>query len=180
MTSASVAALKGARAGRVRRCHTVLYTSMYMYDRRMSTKTKRTCNISQDAVATVRRLVEEEHVAPSQDALVEQAINDLARRIQDAADARLWEVAAADDDFGAESNQPRYPSEVAVPVGEAGGPKPGVILVHQVRTIFLERAMRNRRIPQGYVLDPGIRGEVRRALERHLGLDYPPALDGAL
>jgi hypothetical protein len=69
----------------------------------MSTKTKRTYNISSEAVATVRRLVEEEHLAPSQDALVEQAINDLARRVQDAADARLWSEAAVDDDFQVEA-----------------------------------------------------------------------------
>lgn len=71
----------------------------------MSAKTKRTYNISQDAVATVKRLVEEEHLAPSQDALVEQAINDLARRVRDADDARLWQEAAADSDFQTESRQ---------------------------------------------------------------------------
>lgn len=69
----------------------------------MGAKTKRTYNISPEAVATVKRLVEQEHLAPSQDALVERAISDLARRIQDAADARLWSQAATDEDFQAEA-----------------------------------------------------------------------------
>ena len=68
----------------------------------MSPKTKRTYNISREAVATVKRLVEEQHVAPSQDALVEQAITELARRVRDADDARLWQKARDDGEFGAE------------------------------------------------------------------------------
>jgi hypothetical protein len=71
----------------------------------MSTKTKRTYNISREAVAVVKRLVEERHLAPSQDALVEQAITELARRIRDADDARLWQGAANDADFQAEARQ---------------------------------------------------------------------------
>jgi hypothetical protein len=71
----------------------------------MGMKTKRTYNISREAVETVKRLVDEQHVAPSQDALVEQAINELARRVQDMADARLWREAAADDEFQAEALQ---------------------------------------------------------------------------
>jgi hypothetical protein len=71
----------------------------------MSTKTKRTYNISQEAVATVKRLVEERHLAPSQDALVEQAIAELARRVRDADDARLWQEAGADAEFLAEAHQ---------------------------------------------------------------------------
>ena len=76
-------------------------------------------------------------------------------------------------------DQTRYPNEVAIPVGEAGQTKPGVILVHQVQTIALERAMRSRQGRVRYVLDPSIRTQVRRALQRHLGLDIPPSLDGA-
>jgi hypothetical protein len=71
----------------------------------VSTKTKRTYNISPEAVATVKRLVNELHVAPSQDALVELAIADLARRVRDAEDARLWERAAADPEFQAEMRE---------------------------------------------------------------------------
>ena len=79
-------------------------------------------------------------------------------------------------------SEARYPNEVAIPVGEGGQTKPGVILVHQVRTIALERAMRTLRQTRGrvqYVSDPTIRHEVRQALERHFGLDIPPSLDGA-
>jgi signal transduction histidine kinase len=71
----------------------------------VSTKTKRTYNISSEAVATVKRLVEELHVAPSQDALVEQAIAELARQVRDAEEARLWEQAAADPEFQAEMRE---------------------------------------------------------------------------
>jgi mRNA-degrading endonuclease toxin of MazEF toxin-antitoxin module len=35
---------------------------------------------------------------------------------------------------------PRYPNEVAIPIGEAGQTRAGVILCHQVRTISLLRA----------------------------------------
>jgi mRNA-degrading endonuclease toxin of MazEF toxin-antitoxin module len=80
-------------------------------------------------------------------------------------------------------DQPRYPNEVAIPVGEAGQTKPGVILVHQVRTISLDRARRSLQRSGGrvaYVSDARIRHRVREALERHLGLDIPPAVDGAV
>lgn len=68
-------------------------------------KVKRTYNLSPDAIATVKRLVEAEHVAPSQDALVERAIAELDRLIRDANDARLWEQAAHDLEFQAELRQ---------------------------------------------------------------------------
>lgn len=71
----------------------------------MSAKTKRTYNISPEAVATVKRLVEELRLAPSQDALVEQAIADFARRVRDAQHARLWKQAASDPEFQAEIGQ---------------------------------------------------------------------------
>lgn len=76
----------------------------------------------------------------------------------------------------------RYPNEVPIPVGEAGQTKPGVILIHQVRTISLERAMHAWRRSGGrlaYVTDPRIRRQVRQALGRQFGLDLPPAYDGA-
>jgi hypothetical protein len=76
-----------------------------VYSGDVSTKTKRTYNISTEAVATVKRLVEERHIAPSQDALVEQAIAELARRVRDADDARLWEQAATDLEYQAETGR---------------------------------------------------------------------------
>jgi ABC-type taurine transport system ATPase subunit len=71
----------------------------------MGTKTKRTYNISPEAVATVKRLVEERHLAPSQDALVERAIIEFARRVRDADDARMWQAARDDAEFQAEVEQ---------------------------------------------------------------------------
>lgn len=68
-------------------------------------KVKRTYNLSATTVATVKRLVEREHVAPSQDALVEHAIAELDRLVRDAHDARLWSQAANDAEFQAEIDQ---------------------------------------------------------------------------
>jgi hypothetical protein len=68
----------------------------------MHTRTKRTYNLSEQTVATVKRLVEELHLARSQDALVEQAIAEYARRARDVEEARLWEQAATDSEFQAE------------------------------------------------------------------------------
>ena len=85
--------------------NTLLYTLNDVYAVAMSTKMKRTYNISPEAVATVKRLVEERHLAPSQDALVEQAIAELARCVRDADDARLWQQAAYDTEFQAEAQQ---------------------------------------------------------------------------
>jgi len=72
----------------------------------------------------------------------------------------------------------RYPNEVALPVGEAGQTKAGVILCHQVRTISLLRVP-GVPSPVGYLGDPSLREHVRVALARHLGLDIPAGLDGA-
>jgi mRNA-degrading endonuclease toxin of MazEF toxin-antitoxin module len=79
-------------------------------------------------------------------------------------------------------SQVRYPNEVAIPAGEAGQTKPGVILCHQVRTISMLRIrglLRSSGSPAFYVTDSTIRARVRGALARHLGLDMPPEVDGA-
>lgn len=75
---------------------------------------------------------------------------------------------------------PRYPGEVEVPAGHAGQTKAAAILCHQVRTIDLDRvaSFAVGGVAQR-VTDPAIRLAVRRALARQLGLDIPPALDGA-
>jgi hypothetical protein len=72
---------------------------------------KRTYNLSPDTVATVKRLVEVDHLAPSQDALVEQAISALDRLVRDARDARLWSQAAADPHFLAEIEHGGFSAE---------------------------------------------------------------------
>jgi mRNA-degrading endonuclease toxin of MazEF toxin-antitoxin module len=75
----------------------------------------------------------------------------------------------------------RYPNEVRIPVGEAGQTKPGVILIHQVRTISLQRALDLALRAGGvqYLTNPKIRAAVREALQRHLGLNVPDIEDGA-
>jgi mRNA interferase MazF len=70
----------------------------------------------------------------------------------------------------------RYPGEVAIPSGEAGQTKPGLILCGQIRTVAQER-IRGR--PVGVVSAPATRRRVRRALAHHLGLDIPAVGDGA-
>ena len=73
----------------------------------------------------------------------------------------------------------RYPNEVALPVGEAGQTRACVILCHQVRTISLLRVP-GVPSPVGYLGDPSLREHVRVARARHLGLDIPAGLDGAI
>jgi len=75
---------------------------------------------------------------------------------------------------------PKYPNEVAIPVGEGGQTRPGVILCHQARTISLRR-VRSLVRAHGhiqYVTDPIIRAQVRWAVARHFGLDRPGRADG--
>jgi hypothetical protein len=55
-------------------------------------------------VETVRELVEA-HVAPSQDAVVERAIRDLARRLRDELHTELWARAGQDPTFQAEMQE---------------------------------------------------------------------------
>lgn len=64
-------------------------------------RTKRTYYISEEAVGTVRELASA-GVARSQDAVVEMAIDELARRRREAQEAALWEQAARDPEYQAE------------------------------------------------------------------------------
>jgi mRNA-degrading endonuclease toxin of MazEF toxin-antitoxin module len=73
-------------------------------------------------------------------------------------------------------NTPRYPGDIAIPAGEAGQTRDGVIMTSQVRTISLRRV---RSSPIGTVTDPRLRRQVRLALAHHLGLDIPSVGDGA-
>lgn len=65
-------------------------------------KVKRTYNLSEGTVAMVRELVEEWHVAPSQDALVERALSDFILALRHQEEARRFEEAARDPDIVAE------------------------------------------------------------------------------
>jgi mRNA-degrading endonuclease toxin of MazEF toxin-antitoxin module len=84
--------------------------------------------------------------------------------------------------ISAARERPRYPGEVAIPAGEGGQTKDGLILCAQVRTISVRRIRASGILPDGgiaYVADPRIRSGVRAALRHHLGLDIPPMSDGA-
>ena len=65
----------------------------------MSTRTKRTYNLSPEAVAHVRDLAARGDLAPSQDAVVEMAIEQLYREVRDREEAIAWSRAASDQGF---------------------------------------------------------------------------------
>lgn len=69
----------------------------------MESRLKRTYNLSAATVRTVKELAGEYRVATSQDAVVELAVEELRRRVREAAEAALWERAATDPEFRAES-----------------------------------------------------------------------------
>jgi hypothetical protein len=71
----------------------------------MSARIKRTYNLPADSVAIVKRLVEEDGIAPNQDALVEYAIQNLAREVREAKEAELWAKAAEDKEFLGENDE---------------------------------------------------------------------------
>lgn len=78
--------------------------------------------------------------------------------------------------------RPRYPGEVAIPAGEGGQTKDGLVLCAQVRTISVRRIRASGILPDGgiaFVTEPRIRSAVRAALRHHLGLDIPAISDGA-
>lgn len=68
----------------------------------MATKGKRTYNLTEATLRSVRELADEYRVAPTQDAVVELAVSELARRVRDDEEARAWEAAAADPEFARE------------------------------------------------------------------------------
>ena len=72
---------------------------------RMAAKQKRTYNLTAATVRAVRELADEYHAAPTQDAVVELAVSELARRLRDAEEADAWEAAATDPAFNAEARE---------------------------------------------------------------------------
>ena len=75
---------------------------------------------------------------------------------------------------------PRYPAEIMVPAGHAGQTLDAAILCHQIRTIDL------RRVTAIEIAEQHRSSRTRRSvpgsgppLARQLGLDLPPAADGA-
>ena len=63
---------------------------------------KRSYNLSPAAIATVRNLVDVDHLATTEDAVVEYAIAELGRTVRDVRDTRLWSAAALDAELQAE------------------------------------------------------------------------------
>jgi predicted kinase len=69
----------------------------------MAGRTKRTYNLSSSTVRRVREMAERYGVAPSQDAVIELAVDELERRLRDAEEATIWAAAAEDPGFVAET-----------------------------------------------------------------------------
>lgn len=68
-------------------------------------RTKRTYRLSVRTVKAIRELVSDYGVAPTQDALVEMALDDFARRMREEREARVWEAAADDPEFQRETRE---------------------------------------------------------------------------
>jgi hypothetical protein len=68
----------------------------------MASKVKRTYNLDASTVKRVRELSEQYGVAPSQDAVVELAVDELERRLREQREADAWAAAAADPAYRAE------------------------------------------------------------------------------
>jgi hypothetical protein len=68
-------------------------------------KTKRTYNLSRRTIETVQALVADRGVAPTQDALVELAVDELARHVREVDEADAWAAAAVDPEFAAEVDE---------------------------------------------------------------------------
>ena len=68
----------------------------------MTAKTKRTYNLSEETVSHVRDLAGRDSTAPSQDGVVELAVERLYRDVRDREEADLWSRAREDSAFRAE------------------------------------------------------------------------------
>jgi hypothetical protein len=66
-------------------------------------RTKRTYNLPERTVLAVRELAATYGVASTQDAVIELAVDELARRLRDDAEAERWAQAAADPAFRTET-----------------------------------------------------------------------------
>jgi hypothetical protein len=66
-------------------------------------RTKRTYNLPERTVLAVRELAATYGVASTQDGVIELAVDELARRLRENAEAEVWAAAAADPGFVAET-----------------------------------------------------------------------------
>jgi predicted kinase len=71
----------------------------------MAARVKRTYNLAPQTVRRVREMAERYEVAPSQDAVIELAVDELERRLREQREAAAWERAATDDEFRTESDE---------------------------------------------------------------------------
>ena len=71
----------------------------------MPAKQKRTYNLAPRTVRAVRDLADEYHAAPTQDGVIELAVDELQRRLREAAEADTWEAAAHDEAFVGEGRE---------------------------------------------------------------------------
>ncbi len=71
----------------------------------MGTRSKRTYNLSAATIRRVRDMAEEYRVAPSQDAVIELAVDELERRLREEREAEAWAAAAQDPEFLSEVRQ---------------------------------------------------------------------------
>jgi len=71
----------------------------------VATKEKRTYNLAPATVRAVRELADEYRAAPTQDAVVELAVSELARRLRDEHEGSAWEAASADPEFAGEAEE---------------------------------------------------------------------------
>jgi hypothetical protein len=68
----------------------------------MASRVKRTYNLAPRTVHRVREMAERYGVAPSQDAVIELAVDELERHLREQREADAWEQASADPQFHAE------------------------------------------------------------------------------
>ena len=71
----------------------------------MTSRVKRTYNLAPRTVHRVREMADRYGVAPSQDAVIELAVDELERRIRDQHETDAWEQAAADPHFQSEAGE---------------------------------------------------------------------------
>lgn len=83
--------------------HVLIDTQVDVCEAPIVLKTKRTYNLSPRTIETVQTLVAERGVAPTQDALVELAVDELARHVRETDEADAWAEASADPEFISEA-----------------------------------------------------------------------------
>ncbi len=71
----------------------------------MPARVKRTYNLAPATVRRVRDMAERYRVAPSQDAVVELAVDELERHLLEAQEGEAWTAAASDPAFVAEVDE---------------------------------------------------------------------------